>query len=157
MPRSPSLALAGWLILATAVAAQPLTRVPATSLRLPPSPPPTSYTTTRAFPTLSFTQPVAASPRPANTRRLFVVEKTGRIWVIPDVTAATPTRTLFLDLTAGITVSTSLGDERGLLALAFHPDYATNGQFFLWYTLTTTTAPAPACTTGSPAFACLRH
>jgi uncharacterized repeat protein (TIGR03806 family) len=139
MPRSPSLALAGWLILATAVAAQPLTRVPATSLRLPPSPPPTSYTTTRAFPTLAFTQPVAAITPPGDTRRLFVVEKPGRIWVIPDVTAANPTRTLFLDLASRVTVSADNNDERGLLALAFHPEFAANGQFFVWYTVTTTT------------------
>jgi glucose/arabinose dehydrogenase len=140
MPRSPSLAFAGWLILAASLSAQPLTRVPATSLRLPSSPPPTSYTTTRAFPTLTFTQPVAAVTPPGDTRRLFVVEKPGRIWVIPDVTAPTPTRTLFLDLTSRVTVSAENNDERGLLALAFHPDFAANGQFFVWYTATATTA-----------------
>ena len=140
MPRSPSFALAGWLIFAASVAAQPLTRVPATSLRLPPSPPPTSYTTTRAFPTLAFTQPVAAITPPGESRRLFVVEKPGRIWVIPDVTAANPTRTLFLDLASRVTVSADNNDERGLLALAFHPEFAVNGQFFVWYTVTTTTS-----------------
>jgi uncharacterized repeat protein (TIGR03806 family) len=116
----------------------PLTRVTASSLRLPLTAALQGYTTARAYPNLSFTQPVALVSPPGDTRRLFVVEKTGRIWVIPDVTAAT--RTLFLDLTARITGATSLGDERGLLALAFHPNYATNGQFYLWYTLTTTTS-----------------
>ncbi len=118
----------------------PLTRITASSLRLPLTAAPQGYTTARVYPNLSFTQPVALVTPPGDTRRLFVVEKTGRIWVIPDVTAATPTRTLFLDLTSRITGATSLGDERGLLALAFHPDYATNGQFYLWYTLTTTTS-----------------
>ncbi len=118
----------------------PLTRVTASSLRLPLTAAPQGYTTARVYPNLSFTQPVALVTPPGETRRLFVVEKTGRIWVIPDVTAATPTRSLFLDLTARITGATSLGDERGLLALAFHPDFATNGQFYLWYTLTTTTS-----------------
>ncbi|HUR60508.1 MAG TPA: PQQ-dependent sugar dehydrogenase [Opitutaceae bacterium] len=117
---------------------QPLTRVPAASLRLTGTLPATTYTTTPAF-APTFTQPVALVSPPGDTRRLFVVEKTGRIWVIPDVTAATATRTLFLDLSARVTVSSDLNDERGLLALAFHPNYASNGQFYVWYTLTTTT------------------
>src|SRR5690606_16567110 len=58
----------------------------------------------------------------------------------PDTTAAAPTRSLFLDLTDRVTVSTGNNDERGLLALAFHPDYAVNGEFFVWYTTTATTA-----------------
>lgn len=108
-------------------------------IRLPATPPVLSYSTARAFPSLSFAQPVALVSPPGDTRRLFVVEKPGRIYVIPDVTAATPTRLLFLDLTSRVTVSDNSNDERGLLALAFHPDYAANGQFFLWYTTTATT------------------
>ncbi len=127
-----------FLLSGPALAAQPLTRTPATSLRLPATPPATNYTTVRAFAPLSFDLPVAAVTPPGETRRLFVVEKSGRIWIIPDVTAAVPTRTLFLDLSTRIAASG--GDERGLLALAFHPSYATNGQFFVWYTLNTTTA-----------------
>ncbi len=123
----------------TSLHAQPLARVPATSLQLPATPAATSYATTNAFPSLTFTQPVALVSPPRDTRRLFVVEKPGRIWLIPDVTAATPTRTLFLDLTSRVTVTADNNDERGLLALAFHPDFAANGQFFLWYTTTATT------------------
>lgn len=121
------------------VAQAPLTRVAATSLTLSATPPATAYSVVNAFPGLTFTQPVAAVSPPGDTRRLFVVEKPGRIWLIPDVTAATPTQSLFLDLTSRVTVSTSLSDERGLLALAFHPDFANNGTFFVWYTTTTTT------------------
>ncbi len=122
-------------------AQRPLTRVPAASLRLPSTPPATSYTTTRAFPALSFVQPIALVTPPGESRRLFVVEKTGRIWVIPDVTAPTPTRTLFLDLSTTITTNASdPSDERGLLALAFHPAYATNRQFYVWFSVTATTA-----------------
>jgi uncharacterized repeat protein (TIGR03806 family) len=144
--RVPSCFLAGLLATTALVSSQPVTRTPdtsllrtpATSLRLSATPPATTYTTTPAF-AVTFAQPIALVTPPGETRRLFVVEKTGRIWVIPDVTAATPTRTLFLDLSARVTVSTDLNDERGLLALAFHPNYATNGQFYVWYTLTTTT------------------
>jgi len=117
----------------------PLTRLAASTLTLPVAPPATSYTTVPAFPGLAFSQPVALVSPPGDQRRLFVVEKPGRIWVIPDVTATTPSRSLFLDLTNRVTVSSSLSDERGLLALAFHPDFARNGYFYLWYTVTTTT------------------
>lgn len=122
------------------LSAQPLVRSNATTLALPPDLPPTQYGLERAYPTLTFTQPVALVSPPGDTRRLFVVEKQGRIWVIPDVTASSPTRQLFLDLTSRTTASTGNSDERGLLALAFHPQYATNGYFYVWYTTQATTA-----------------
>jgi glucose/arabinose dehydrogenase len=59
--------------------------------------------------------------------RLFVVLQGGQIRVIDDTgVRATP----FLNL--GALVST--GSERGLLGLAFHPDYESNGRFFVDYT-----------------------
>ena len=58
---------------------QPLVRTAATSLRVPANAPATTYTTGRAFPSLSFTQPVALVSPPSDTKRLFVVEKGGRI------------------------------------------------------------------------------
>jgi uncharacterized repeat protein (TIGR03806 family) len=122
------------------VSAQPLARIAATSLRFSATPPATGYATARVFPGLSFTQPTAIVTPPGETRRMFVVEKPGRVWVIPDITAAQPTRVLFLDLTSRVTTSADPNDERGLLALAFHPSYATNGQLYVWYTLTATTA-----------------
>jgi uncharacterized repeat protein (TIGR03806 family) len=128
------------LLAPSPAAAQPLTRTPATSLRLSATPPAAGYSTARVFPGLTFTQPVAIVSQPGDNRRMFVVEKPGRIWVIPDVTAATPTRALFLDLTSRVTTSTDNNDERGLLALAFHPRYASNGFFYLWYTTTATTS-----------------
>lgn len=62
-----------------------------------------------------------------DTSRLFVVEQTGRIRIVRNGTVAP---TPFLDLSAAI----SAGGERGLLGLAFHPDYATNGRFFVNFT-----------------------
>ncbi len=122
------------------LSAQPLVRSNATTLALPPDLPPTQYTTERVYPPLTFNQPVALVSPPGDTHRLFVVEKQGRIWVIPDVTAPSPTRQLFLDLTGRTTSSTGNSDERGLLALAFHPQYATNGYFYVWYMTQATTA-----------------
>lgn len=61
------------------------------------------------------------------TGRLFVVEQTGRIRIVTDgVVLSTP----FLDL-MGIVES---GGEKGLLGLAFHPEYAENGYFYVNYT-----------------------
>jgi hypothetical protein len=64
----------------------------------------------------------------AGDDRLFVVEKGGRIKILnPDTTVNTE---LFLNITSQV----STGGEQGLLGLAFHPDYATNGYFYVNYT-----------------------
>ena len=64
--------------------------------------------------------------------RLFVVEQAGRIWIVR-VGQTIPQ--LFLDISNWLPweVHTSGFTERGLLGLAFHPDYAENGYFFLHY------------------------
>lgn len=79
--------------------------------------------------------PVFATHAPNDTSRLFVIEKQGRIRIV-DISTATPTLlpTSFLDIDALITGGTSTGSEQGLLGLAFHPNYATNGYFFVNYT-----------------------
>lgn len=86
------------------------------------------YATTLAF-NLKFEQPVAMVSPPGETNRLFIVEKTGRIVAIPDL--AHPTRSIFLDLRKKVG---SDEVEQGVLALAFHPDYRNNRQFYVWYT-----------------------
>ncbi|WP_321539555.1 PQQ-dependent sugar dehydrogenase [Flavobacterium piscinae] len=64
----------------------------------------------------------------AGDDRLFVVQRGGLIRIVnPNGTVNT---TPFLSLTSIITA----GGERGLLGLAFHPDYATNGRFYVNYT-----------------------
>ena len=75
-----------------------------------------------------FASPVAIE-HPANDTRLFIVQQRGLIRILNTngVTNTTP----FLNLVG--TVSSS-GSERGLLGLAFHPNYATNGFFYLDYT-----------------------
>jgi hypothetical protein len=59
--------------------------------------------------------------------RLFVVEKGGRVRIVQDG-ALLPTP--FLDLSGQV----STGSEQGLLSLAFHPDYTSNGRFFVNFT-----------------------
>ena len=59
--------------------------------------------------------------------RLFVVEQAGRIRIIRGGSIVSPA---FLDIVARV----GSGGERGLLGLAFHPQYAANGRFFVNYT-----------------------
>ena len=70
---------------------------------------------------------------PANdTSRLFIVEQGGRIRIF-DVTTSSLLATPFLDISGLI----SGGGERGLLGMAFDPQYNLNRQFFVYYTNTT--------------------
>jgi len=65
------------------------------------------------------------------TKRLFILQQTGLIRVVqPGETSPTD----FLNLSSKIAVPVSGGDERGLLGLAFHPQYAANGKFYVNYT-----------------------
>lgn len=75
-----------------------------------------------------FSSPVDIA-HPAGDSRLFVVQQGGIIKILnPNKTVnATP----FLTLTSATVLS---GGERGLLGLAFHPNYATNGYFYVNYT-----------------------
>ena len=65
---------------------------------------------------------------PPGDERLFVVQQGGQIRIVN--TNGTINTTPFINLSSLI-VS---GGEQGLLGLAFHPNYATNGQFFVNYT-----------------------
>lgn len=66
----------------------------------------------------------------AGDSRLFIAEQPGRIWIYkPGIgRLATP----FLDISGPVDDS---GNEMGLLGLAFHPNYATNGYFYVNYTV----------------------
>jgi glucose/arabinose dehydrogenase len=71
------------------------------------------------------TEPVLLTA-PDNDARLFVVERLGRVRVIKDGAVL---ETPFLD------ISDRIGTvfERGLLGMAFHPDYANNGKLYVYY------------------------
>jgi glucose/arabinose dehydrogenase len=65
----------------------------------------------------------------AGDGRLFVVERGGRIKIIHNDNSVTT----FLDLSG---IVSQAGDEQGLLGLAFHPSYESNGLFYVYYTPT---------------------
>lgn len=72
--------------------------------------------------------PVALTHAPDGSGRLFIVERAGRIRIWDGGALRT-----FLDLRSRVNTNDSGGDERGLLALAFSPEYATNGHFYVNY------------------------
>src|SRR5688572_22923195 len=130
----------GLLSTASSSLAGPLQRVPATTLAMPAAPPSYNYTSVNALGSLTFLNPVAIASPPGETNRLFVVEKNGAIIVITNLAA--PTRSVFLSISNRVisTISNSGGPgEQGLLGLAFHPGYATNGFFYVFYTTTNET------------------
>ena len=84
--------------------------------------------TVRLAPYLSgLTSPVFATSARDGSGRFFVVEQAGIIKVVQP-NSTTPTE--FLNISSRVVA----GGERGLLGLAFHPQYATNRRFFVYYT-----------------------
>jgi len=98
----------------------------AATLVLVPSAP--AQTLTTELVTAGLSRPVYVVSPPGDTQRLFVVEQnTARIRIIENGSIlATP----FLDVNS----EAGQSGEQGLLGLAFHPDYANNGRFFINYT-----------------------
>ena len=72
----------------------------------------------------TFDQPVHVAA-PAGDARLFVVEKPGRVRIVGQ---SAP----FLDIATSVNAT----GERGLLSIAFAPDYAASGRFYVFYTAT---------------------
>ena len=83
-----------------------------------------SLTTTRVASGLS--SPLYAVSPPGDDDRLFVVEKTGQIKIV-DLNNNQVLGTPFLNLTSQI----STAGESGLLGLAFDPNFAQNGFFYV--------------------------
>lgn len=78
-----------------------------------------------------FANPVFAASPPGDPGRLFVVEQhSGQVRIL-DLASGQTRPDAFLDLPDS---SLAGGGEQGLLGLAFHPDYATNGRFFVYLT-----------------------
>jgi len=79
--------------------------------------------------------PLGVVDAPDGTGRLFVVDQVGKIWIIKN---GTKLSTPFLDISNKLVPLVGYYDERGLLSVAFHPDYKNNGKFYVFYT-----APPP--------------
>ena len=96
------------------------------------NPPSGSNTPDLQLVTDGLVSPVALVEPPDGSKRLFIVDEIGKIWIIqPDGTKAT---TPFMDLSSKMVTLSPSYDERGLLGLAFHPQYKTNGKLYVFYT-----------------------
>lgn len=75
-------------------------------------------------------RPVFLTHAPGDESRLFIVEQRGVIKIF-DIATETVLATPFLDIDSIVGGPSNSFDERGLLGLAFHPDYDTNGMFYV--------------------------
>lgn len=88
----------------------------------------TDYTVVEAFPNIFLGQPTDIQNADDGSDRLFVCDKVGRIRVFANDPEVSQTTT-FLDISSRVITPS----EMGLLGLAFHPDYAENGYFYIHY------------------------
>ncbi|HEX2140514.1 MAG TPA: PQQ-dependent sugar dehydrogenase [Woeseiaceae bacterium] len=99
----------------------------------PPSMPP-AIAVQQVFTQVAFEQPLLMLQAPGDATRWFVVERPGAVRIFPnDPDASLADVETFIDLETSVD---SGPGEAGLLGMAFHPDFATNGQVFLSYTRT---------------------
>lgn len=79
------------------------------------------------------TSPVFLTESPDDSGRLFVVDQAGQVRIINE--EGTLEADPFLDVSEDIVDLMENYDERGLLGLAFHPDFEENGRFFVYYSV----------------------
>jgi glucose/arabinose dehydrogenase len=77
------------------------------------------------------TSPIAIVSAFDGTGRLFIVDQIGLVRILTSDGTLLPEP--FLDVRAKLATLNPFFDERGLLGLAFHPQYASNGRFFVYY------------------------
>ncbi len=93
---------------------------------------PLAIKATRAFPELKIFRPVLLTHAGDGTNRLFVASQKGKIHVFPNQADVEETD-VFLDWEKK-TIYQDKEFEEGVLGLAFHPKFKTNGEFFVYYT-----------------------
>ncbi len=96
----------------------------------PPPPPPTTVQTQQVFAGVSLSLPTSLVQAPNDASRWFAIEKAGRI-VVFDNDTVNAMGASFLDISDLVD---SGPNEAGLLGIAFHPDFANNGEVFVSYT-----------------------
>jgi len=94
-------------------------------------------------PTPPLVSPITVTHAGDGSGRLFVVDQVGQIRIIDSGGSLLPIP--FLDISAIIPALNAGFDERGLLGLAFHPNYPADGRFFIRYSLPRAGAPEEPC------------
>lgn len=95
---------------------------------------PIPLTVERAFKELGteILRPIELTHAGDGTNRVFIASQLGKIYVMPNDQNVTEAK-VFLDLTDRV-VYKKHENEEGLLGMAFHPNYETNGQLIVYYT-----------------------
>jgi glucose/arabinose dehydrogenase len=89
----------------------------------------------------NFVSPIGVVTPPGDNR-LFVIDQIGKIWMIN--ANGTKASEPFLDISSKMVTLSPGYDERGLLGLAFHPNFKSNRRFYIFYTAPPRTGgPAP--------------
>jgi glucose/arabinose dehydrogenase len=90
--------------------------------------------------------PIGVVALPDNSKRLAIIDQIGKVWLTDE--NGTKSSVPLIDV-SGKMVALSPGyDERGLLGLAFHPEFKSNGRFFIYYQL----PPRPGAPPGGTAW-----
>ncbi|HSI21227.1 MAG TPA: PQQ-dependent sugar dehydrogenase, partial [Verrucomicrobiae bacterium] len=118
-------------------------RIPTAAFSMPAAPPAQAVELVELLSGLN--SPVAIASPPGDTQRVFVCQKGGLLRLVPNIATPSLAASPFLDLptllsTRGNGVpskaeSMSTTSEQGLLSVAFHPSYATNRQFYIFYSV----------------------
>jgi len=82
-----------------------------------------------AFTDLKFDRPLWMEEAPDETKRFFVMQQNGKVFVLPPSRKSAEMQT-FLDITDRKPL---VQNEEGLLAFAFHPQFKSNGLFYIFY------------------------
>ena len=88
-----------------------------------------SIKTKAAYPGLKLNRPLWLSEAPDGTKRFFVAQQDGKVLILPKDRGSKETN-IFLDISDR---KPWMQNEEGLLGFAFHPDYKSNGKFYIFY------------------------
>jgi hypothetical protein len=130
-------ALCLWLVSLLAARAD-LQRQANTTLTLPAELQAPTYTTQNAIPGTTFANPMCTAFPAGETNRLYVAERAGIIQVVNDLSAVSPAKVSFMNLTTylnGQQTPLTTNGENGLLSMVFHPNYNQNGYFYLYFSV----------------------
>jgi glucose/arabinose dehydrogenase len=85
----------------------------------------------RICPELALRRPIGIAFEPGDDKRMYVIEQPGRILILDPRDREAKEGKVFMDVRERVN---SKGNEEGLLSVAFHPEFAKNGTFFVLYT-----------------------
>jgi glucose/arabinose dehydrogenase len=103
---------------------------------LPAAPPATALMVENALPGITFDSPHDFCAVPGDSGKVFVTEGDGRVFLIPDITAAAPQKIQVLDITSQVNHD---NNEFAMKSIAVHPNWAANGYLYVTYNSTSST------------------